>query len=50
MKRAHNFFPVSTLKPHRKPAVNTGPLSVVIDTDGNKEDTVLAILNKKREP
>jgi len=49
MKRAHNVHHVSKLKPYKRPADGIGNLPVVIDTDGNMEDAVYAILGKKRK-
>ena len=49
MKRAHNTFHVSKLKAFHRSPDETGPLSVVIDADGNVEQKVFAILAKKRE-
>ena len=49
MRRAHNTFHVSKLKAFHLSSDETGPLSVVIDADGNVEQEVFAILAKKRE-
>ena len=49
MKRANNVYHVSKLKPYQKRPQDKGPVSVVIDTDGNVEQILSAILDKKRE-
>ena len=49
MKKAHNVFHVSKLRQYKEPLGRKGPLSVVIDSDGNVEQEVKAILDKKRE-
>ena len=49
MKRKHNVFHVSKLKPSNRPANEVRTLSVVIDAGGNTEQIVHQILDKKRE-
>lgn len=49
MKRAHNVFHVSKLKQYHRSDGETGPVSITIDTDGNEEEAVEKILDKKRE-
>ncbi len=49
MRKVHNVFHVSRLKPYINPLHNTGPREVVIDADGTTEREVVAILGKKRE-
>ena len=51
MKRKHNVFHVSKLKPYNRPSNEVGGVtpSVVIDAGGNKEQIVHRILDKKRE-
>jgi len=44
MKRAHNVYHVSKLKPYHTPDGQKGSLSIIIDPEGNKEDAVFAIL------
>lgn len=48
MKRARNVLDVSKLKPATKPDINNNA-SINIDRRGNKDDEVIAILDKKRE-
>lgn len=49
MKKAHDVFHVSKLKPYMRSLNTSGPLSVVIGADGNVEQEVVAVLDKKRE-
>lgn len=48
MKRAHNDFHASKLKPATQPDINQGSFKT-INKRGNKEDAVRAILNKGKE-
>lgn len=48
MSKAHNVFHVSKLKKFVRGPADQGSLSVVIDPEGNVEQEVIAILNKKR--
>lgn len=48
MKRAHNVFHVSKLKPYYK-RDDSGTVDVVIDAGGTMEQDVKEILGKKRE-
>lgn len=48
MKRAHNVFHVSKLKKYVREENDISSLSVVIDADGNVEQEVKAILDKKK--
>ncbi len=47
VNRAHNVFHVSKLKAYHMPGKGPGPLSVVVDADGNVEQEVAAILDRK---
>ena len=49
MKRAHNVFHVSKLKQYQPRGDDTGRMEVVIDAEGNVEDVVAEILDKKRQ-
>ena len=49
MKRKHNVFHVSKLKPYNRPSNEVGTPSVFIDAGSNKEQIVHRIFNKKRE-
>lgn len=48
MKRPHDVFHVSKIKRYNKQVNDMGPLSIVIDADGNVEQEA-EILDKKRE-
>ncbi len=49
MKRDHNVVHVSKIKKYIRPANESGPVSVVIDTDSNVKQEATKILDKKRE-
>lgn len=49
MKKVHNVFLVSRLKRFHRLEGEKGSFSVVIDTEGNIEQEVITILNKKKE-
>ena len=49
MKKAHDVVKVDKLKPYNRSTKQSGPLSVVVDADGNVEQEVFAILDKKRK-
>ena len=48
MKKAHNVFHISKLKPYVKADDESGPLPIVIDASGTIEHKVHAILSKKK--
>lgn len=49
IKRAHNVFHVSKLNPYKEQVDDPGNLYILIDVDGNVEQEVSKILDKKRE-
>jgi len=49
MKKAHNVFHVSKLKLYKQRKQDAGLMDVVVDADGNEEQAVAEILQKKHE-
>lgn len=49
MKKAHNVFHVSKLKPYRRRSAEEGLMDIVVDADGTEEQVVAEILDKKRD-